>query len=68
MKIIEENGVVNGWCDYNGRGMQNVITLHVDFGELKVGSSMCLPVNHTEAKLVLACMVETFIKAEALTS
>lgn len=64
MRVIEEGDTITGYVDYNGRGEKDVITLHVDFGELKVGASMCLPVRHAEAKLVLACFNEAFAKAE----
>ncbi len=66
MRVTVENDTVIGYVDYAGRGERDVITLHIDFGEIKVGSSMCLPVKHAEAKLVLACMNEAFTKAEEL--
>ncbi len=68
MRIAIENDTVTGYVDYSGRGERDVITLHVDFGEVKVGSSMCLPVRHAEAKLVLACMNKAFTKAEQLAA
>ncbi len=68
MRITEENGKITGYVDYNGRGEKDVIVLYVDFGDLKVASSMCLPVSHKEAKLVLSCMNEAFIKAEQFTT
>ncbi len=68
MRIVEENFTVTGYVDYSGSGEQDVITLHVDFGEIKVGSSICLPVRYEQAKLVLGCMNEAFIKAEAIAA
>ncbi len=68
MRIVEKNLTVTGYVDYSGSGETDVITLHVDFGEIKVDSSMCLPVRYEQAKLVLACMNEAFIKAEAIAA
>ncbi len=68
MRITIKNDTVIGHVDYEGRGERDVITLYIDFGEIKVGSSMCMPTKYTEAKLVLACMNEAFTKAEQLVA
>ena len=64
MRVFEDNGIVTGYIDCDGGGETDVITLHVDFGVIKVASSVCLPVDHKQAKLVLACMTEAFRLAE----
>jgi hypothetical protein len=67
MRFTEDGNTVRGWCDYNGKGEKLIISLEVDFGELTVISSTPLAKKHVEAKLMLACMNEAFIKAERLT-
>ena len=68
MRFTEDEDTVVGWCDYDGKGEKLIISLQVDFGELTVISSTPLPKKHLEAKLMLACMNEAFIKAERLTT
>ena len=63
---VEEGNYIAGYVDISGMGESQVIGIYIDNGSLKVGSSMCLPVNHEKAKLVLECMNATFAKAEEL--
>jgi len=68
MRIETDGNRVFGFVDYNGRGETDVIRLTAKKGGVTVDSSVCLPVRHAEAKLVLACMNEAFQKAELLAN
>ena len=69
MRIEVNDGRVTGYVDYDGRGYETeVISVSVEQDGLKVQSSMCLPVRHKPAKLILACFNEVFAKAESVLS
>jgi len=69
MRIEVKDDRVIGYVDYDGRGHDTDV-ISVSFGNdgLKVQSSMCLPVRHAPAKLILACFNEVFAKAESMIS
>lgn len=69
MQFEKTDTKVVGRVDYDMSGHESsVITIYIEGGKIHVGSSMCLPSRHQQARRVLACMTEAFEIAESILS
>ena len=67
MRIKVTGSYVVGYVDYDNRGSEtDVIAIYVDKRGPLVTTAKTLPVHYAQAKLILACFNETFLKAEEM--